>query len=56
MNLRELAIDLSDNAASMKHLKKAKNTAVIQNIFYGLGAACIVYTELLLSLIKITLK
>ena len=43
VNLRELAIDLSDNAASMKHLKKAKNTAVIQNIFYGLGAACIVY-------------
>ena len=43
VNLRELAIDLSDNAASMKHLKKAKNTGVIQNIFYGLGAACIVY-------------
>ena len=27
----------------MKLIEKAKNTGVIQSVFYGLGAACIVY-------------
>ncbi len=43
VNIRNLAIDLSDNPTSRSHVKKAKNTGVIQSIFYGLGAACIVY-------------
>lgn len=43
INIRNLTVDLSDNAASLSHLKKAKNIGMIQNVFYGLGAACIVY-------------